>query len=279
MPSPRTEPAGAQRPRMAIARGAWAFFERLNTRLVLAIASVAVVGLLVSALAINQILPDYFREQAVARLRSAAVSISVVTQGLTDAYIEENPNIPILPEARRAFIYREVVQTAAGPLVPATVAIYNDRGQQEALARPDEADLRDEGLRLDPEVPAYDTGMLRLRISDRPVQEVGFRIVISDAYTTREASLAQIRAAIAGAGVLAVLAALVLGVLAARRVTAPISRLRRVASDVAQGRLDERATASGVLEVDELAAQFNVMADRLAGTLRMLEGERHPPPE
>ena len=274
MPSPRTEPAGAQRPRMAIARGAWAFFERLNTRLVLAIASVAVVGLLVSALAINQILPDYFREQAVARLRSAAVSISVVTQGLTDAYIEENPNIPILPEARRAFIYREVVQTAAGPLVPATVAIYNDRGQQEALARPDEADLRDEGLRLDPEVPAYDTGMLRLRISDRPVQEVGFRIVISDAYTTREASLAQIRAAIAGAGVLAVLAALVLGVLAARRVTAPISRLRRVASDVAQGRLDERATASGVLEVDELAAQFNVMADRLAGTLRMLEADR-----
>jgi two-component system, OmpR family, phosphate regulon sensor histidine kinase PhoR len=31
---------------------------------------------------------------------------------------------------------------------------------------------------------------------------------------------------------------------------------------------------SGVLEVDELGQQFNVMADRLAGTLRMLEADR-----
>ncbi|MEJ7803039.1 MAG: HAMP domain-containing sensor histidine kinase, partial [Candidatus Limnocylindria bacterium] len=46
------------------------------------------------------------------------------------------------------------------------------------------------------------------------------------------------------------------------------------AGRVAQGQLDERATASGVLEVDELSAQFNVMADRLAGTLRMLEADR-----
>ncbi len=64
------------------------------------------------------------------------------------------------------------------------------------------------------------------------------------------------------------------GIVAARRVTAPIHRLRGVAGRVAQGDLDERATASGVLEVDELAAQFNVMADRLSGTLRMLEADR-----
>jgi len=38
--------------------------------------------------------------------------------------------------------------------------------------------------------------------------------------------------------------------------------------------MDERAVPSGVLEVDELGQQFNVMADRLAGTLRMLEADR-----
>ena len=53
-----------------------------------------------------------------------------------------------------------------------------------------------------------------------------------------------------------------LGGVAASRVTAPIHRLRAVAARVAQGK------------VDELAAQFNVMADRLSGTLRMLEADR-----
>ena len=68
--------------------------------------------------------------------------------------------------------------------------------------------------------------------------------------------------------------ALVTGIIAARTVTLPIGRLRRVAGGVAQGRLDERAAPSGVLEIDELGQQFNVMADRLSGTLRMLEADR-----
>jgi signal transduction histidine kinase len=43
---------------------------------------------------------------------------------------------------------------------------------------------------------------------------------------------------------------------------------------VAHGELDERWTASGVVEIDELGAQFNVTADRLAESLRMLEADR-----
>jgi signal transduction histidine kinase len=70
------------------------------------------------------------------------------------------------------------------------------------------------------------------------------------------------------------LASLVTGIVAARSVTVPISRLRGVSSRVAQGQLDERAVPSGVLEIDELGQQFNMMADRLAGTLRMLEADR-----
>ena len=61
---------------------------------------------------------------------------------------------------------------------------------------------------------------------------------------------------------------------AARSLTVPIGRLRRVSARVAQGQLDERAAPSGVLEIDELGQQFNVMADRLSGTLRMLEADR-----
>ncbi len=62
--------------------------------------------------------------------------------------------------------------------------------------------------------------------------------------------------------------------IAARSLTVPIARLRRVAGRVAQGQLDERAARSGVLEIDELGQQFNVMADRLSGTLRQVEADR-----
>jgi signal transduction histidine kinase len=73
---------------------------------------------------------------------------------------------------------------------------------------------------------------------------------------------------------LALLVSLVTGIIASRGLTVPISRLRSVAGRVAQGQLDERAVPSGVLEIDELGQQFNVMADRLSGTLRMLEADR-----
>ena len=73
MPSPRTE---ADRPeptgRLHLPRGWAAVFQRLNTRLVVAIGSVALVGLIVSAAAINQILPGYFAEQTHQRLELRA---------------------------------------------------------------------------------------------------------------------------------------------------------------------------------------------------------------
>jgi signal transduction histidine kinase len=62
--------------------------------------------------------------------------------------------------------------------------------------------------------------------------------------------------------------------LVARRLTRPIDRVRRVSARLAQGQLDERVAPSGVREVDELGQQFNLMADRLSQSLRMLEADR-----
>ena len=105
-------------------------------------------------------------------------------------------------------------------------------------------------------------------------ERVTYTVTVSDLYSTRAATLEQIRSALIGAGLLALGASLVTGIVAARSLTVPIARLRRVSARVAQGQLDERAAPSGVLEIDELGQQFNVMADRLSGTLRMLEADR-----
>ena len=274
MPLPKTEADRAEPTgRLHLPRGWAAVFQRLNTRLVLAIGSVALVGLIVSAAAINQILPGYFAEQTRERLASAVTSTQVLITVFTEAV---EPGIAATPELRNRFVLAPTVRVAARSIIPATVAITDEAGRQLAIAQPpDREELVSGGLSLDREVlPVSHT--FAYRYPGQPPDDPGdvMTVTISDPYTSREATLAQIRSAIVGAGLLALVAAVVFGVVAARRVTAPIHRLRGVAARVAQGQLDERATASGVLEVDELAAQFNVMADRLSGTLRMLEADR-----
>jgi signal transduction histidine kinase len=275
MRSPRTESTiGRLRRRRRLRTALRRFVQRLNVRFVFALWSIALVGLVISAIAINQILPDYFRQQSRERLETAARSIIVITQSISDAISEESPQTPLVAELRRVFIFNRVADLAAGPLIPATVRIYDETGLQSEASPANVEALLAEGLRPDPVIGSYDTGMLPLIVGNGD-EAVPYRIVISDVYTGREGTLQQIRDVIVGAGVVALLVSLPLGVLLARRVTAPIYRLRRVASHVAQGDLDVRAAApSGVLEIDELAAQFNVMADRLAGTLRTLEADR-----
>jgi len=273
MRSPRTdtnraEPTG----RLHLPRGWSAVLQRLNTRLVLAIGSVALVGLIVSAVAINQILPGYFAEQTTERLQTAGLGTGLLMGQLAANEIaNDRQGVVEAAELRANYVIRPAVRVFAQFILPATYAVFNEDGERVALSAPEDiAELEGRGLRVDPVDP------VRLPISiDLPSGGAARYVLdVSQPYTSRDATLGQIRSAILGAGLLALVASVVFGAVAARRVTAPIHRLRGVAGRVAQGQLDERATASGVLEVDELSAQFNVMADRLSGTLRMLEADR-----
>ncbi len=270
MPSPRTEPDRS-------AAGGWARFDprspgallqRLNTRLVMAIAIVALVGLSVSGLAINQILPGYFREQTLERMQTSTASTGILLQ----QYVADAPrNWAAAAEIRDTQIVPRVARDAAR-FFNATVAIVNSEGREVAREEPpDAAELEAQGLRRDSEVGRFVAGV---RVEIESGVAVPYQVILSEPYSTRAETLTQIQSAIIGAGLLALGVSLFTGVIAARRITRPIARLRRVAGRVAQGQLDERAVPSGVLEVDELGQQFNVMADRLAGTLRMLEADR-----
>jgi signal transduction histidine kinase len=270
MPSPRTEPERS-------AAGGWArfdprspgaLFQRLNTRLVMAIALVALVGLSVSGLAINQILPGYFREQTLERMATSTASTAILLQQ-TVANAPEN--WAVAAEIRDVQIVPRVARDAAR-FFNATVEIVNPSGRVVARELPPDAqELEAQGLRRDTEVESVALPVLLDLGSGLGAR---YEVILSDPYTTRAETLTQIQGAIVGAGLLALGVSLFTGIIAARRITRPIARLRRVAGRVAQGQLDERAVPSGVLEVDELGQQFNVMADRLSGTLRMLEADR-----
>jgi signal transduction histidine kinase len=274
MHSARTEPPAE--PMVGRVRRQLAWFQQLNARLVLALASVALVALLVSGLALNQILPGYFKEQATSRARTAALATAVYLQEQATSVGATRPELLLVRELRETQFLTAVAERAAKELAQGTVTIYNTDANRTiaAQASPDpdtKATLRSEGLRPDPDVPAQQFS----QTIDMPDgSQLELLIAVTEPYTSRVTTLERVRSTLLFTGVLALLASLMVGVPAARRFTAPLARLRRAASRLAQGQLDERAPRSDIVEIDDLAQQFNVMADRLSESLRLLEADR-----
>lgn len=244
---------------------------RLNVRLVLMLAGVALLALLVSAIALSQILPGYFLEQARQRAETAAQATAILVQQQVDS----DPSRSVVPEVRNTELIQRAAQFAADRLVQGTITITYPDGSLAASAAPRDVmreSLREQGLIPDPAVRAEPLhALLDLPFSEA---DVILTYVVSEPYTNRQATLERVGDALVGGGVVALLISLVVGVLGARVLTRPLGRLRSVSSRFAQGELEVRAPSYEVLEVDELARQFNVMADRLSESLRLLEADR-----
>jgi signal transduction histidine kinase len=272
MPSPRTEPARSWADRLGWPgvdpRGFGDLSKRLNARIVLALAAVTLVGLVTSGVAISQILPGYFIEQTRQRMETAVGATGVDLQQRVN---EAQSNTAMVPELRETRVLPGVAIQAAR-IYNATVEIHDEDGRlirREEPSVPDDA--LEQGLRRDTGIDAV-TARVPVELPDG--SSVVYFVTLRDPYTNRAATLSQIQSALIGAGFLALAVSLVIGVLAARSLAVPIGRLRRVAGRIATGNLGERAVPSGILEIDELAQQFNIMADQLSGTLSMLEADR-----
>jgi signal transduction histidine kinase len=273
MPSARTEPDRSFSGRWARfdPRGPLAPFRRLNLRLVGALAGVSLVSLLVSGLAINQILPGYFAEQTLAGMRTSAVSTGILLQ---QRVADATGNNGAVAELRDGAIVPRVAEDAAR-FFNVTVTIVNDAQTVVGHGTPvDPASLAAQGLNRDTAIGRFRADVT-IDLPPGAIQPAArYDIIVSEPYSARAETLRRIQDALIGAGLLALVVSLVIGIVAARSLTVPIGRLRRASARVAQGHLDERVLPSGVLEIDELGQQFNIMADRLSGTLRMLEADR-----
>jgi two-component system OmpR family sensor kinase len=247
--------------------------QRLNVRLVIALASVALIALLISGATLSQILPGLFVSQAETRAKIAAAATALLME---EAASRESPEVLGTPELRNTQFLLRVAQTAANTLAQGTVSIFDADGSLAASASPDDAtnaQLRTQGLRPDPAVADQGVATELGNLVGLP-GPIRLTIVVSEPYTSRLATLDSVRGTLIFAGVIALAVSMVLGALVARRMTTPLARLRRASSRLAQGELDERAPRSDIVEIDDLARQFNVMADRLSESLRMLEADR-----
>jgi signal transduction histidine kinase len=77
---------------------------------------------------------------------------------------------------------------------------------------------------------------------------------------------------LAGGG--ATLLALVVGLVVSRGLAAPLHKLTAVAGEMSRGDLSTRAPVRGTDEIGQLAAQFNLMAERLQNSFGELASER-----
>jgi signal transduction histidine kinase len=268
MRSPRTD-AAAGRLRQLVGT-----LKRLNVRLVLILASVALVALVVSGVALSQILPGYFADEAARRAETAARATATLVRFRLESMGGEDISWLLVPELRNTQLLQPIAQVAAKELAQGTVEITYPDGSLAAKAVPDaatDAQLRSEGLQPDVGVEAQQFTDPNITIAG---QRISLTYWVRDVYTNRVSTLQRVNGTLVAAGVAALAVSLFVGVLAARRLTGPLARLRRTSSSFAHGALEERAPVFGIVEVDELGQQFNVMADRLSESVRMLQADR-----
>ncbi|HSM38765.1 MAG TPA: HAMP domain-containing sensor histidine kinase [Candidatus Limnocylindrales bacterium] len=248
--------------------------KRLNVRLVLVLASVAALALLISGVALSQVLPGYFLDQAARRADAAVRSTPFLVRVRAEAAAETRPSVLLTPELRNTQILGPVAQFAADNLAQGTVEIYYDDGTLAARAQPaadTDRTLRAQGSQPDAEVPPQ---VYRDSLTITLGSSIPLTYVVRDVYTNRASTLQRVNGTLVGAGLAALAVSLIVGIFAARRLTGPLGRLRRVSSRFAAGQLDARSPSFDIMEVDELGASFNVMADRLSESLRLLEADR-----
>src|SRR4029079_12632611 len=237
--------------------------QRLNVRLVIALASVALIALLISAATLTQILPGLFVKQAETRASIAAAATALLME---DNASRVPPDVLATPELRNTQFLLRVAQTAADTLAQGTVSIFNPDGSLAATASPTDdtdAKLRSQGLRPDPDVSDQGVTTTLGGFLGLP-ERIRYTIVVSEPYTSRLATLDSVRGTLIFPGVLALAVSMVVGAVIARRLTTPLARLRRASSRLAQGQLDERAPRSDIAEIDDLARPDHMVTDRLS---------------
>jgi signal transduction histidine kinase len=246
---------------------------RLRARLVLTISAVALLGLLISGIAISQILPGYFVEQATQRLQSAAQATYRLLEDTVATTLETRPGW-LTPDVRGPRVYQQVAQTAADQLVYGTVEIWEGTRLmvRATPARPDT--LTDQGLAPDSQVTARQVSDPHGLPMPAPELSAPVSVVVRDPYTSRVETLERVGFVLVSAGIAAFLVSALAGAWAASRLTRPLARLQEASARIADGNLDERVEPAEIAEVDALGSQFNAMADQLQRTLSVIRADR-----
>jgi signal transduction histidine kinase len=118
----------------------------------------------------------------------------------------------------------------------------------------------------------------RFPIDDNPLFPWALEVTISNPYTYRASTIAAIAVLLAVTALFALLLAVVVAAVFARRLTTPLRRLTEATTALASGDLSRRVpddvARTGATEIAELSRQFNAMAERLQESVDVIRRDR-----
>jgi signal transduction histidine kinase len=267
--------------------------QSFQTRLTLAFMGVVALTLaLVAPIVINR-LDDYFRQleeqsltaraNATARLLTTFMLANVpdgqvVIRELDDGTVILNPAAREILEGR---VFDLTAQAVAQADTAVAVGLVGPDTDGVEIVQP-EADLV---FTADPQVnpepgqaqdPAIAPQSVDFPVDDAP--EWGLVVTLSNPYTSRASTLANVTALLLIMASVAFLVAVLVAAFLAHRFTTPLTRLTEASRRLADGDLSSRVASDelsqGTLELRELSQQFNAMADRLEESVNIIRRDR-----
>jgi signal transduction histidine kinase len=288
------DPASGDRSRDSLLAGRHVVPRSFQTRLTLAMMGVVALTLaLVAPVVINR-LDDYFRTLEEQTLRSRANATAqilaqfivtslpegqVVLREGRDGTVELNPAVGRLLDA-------DVLAVTANAIAQAdTVISFGLVGPDtdgQAMVMPEDdlvltADLTvpaQRGQARDPAIAPQQDDWIQLDANPA----WGLLVTLSNPYTSRASTLANITGLLLVMASLAFLLAVLVAAFLAHRFTTPLTRLTETTRKLAEGDLASRVPtdelSAGTLELRELSQSFNAMADRLEESVAIIRRDR-----
>jgi len=247
------------------------------------VAVVAVTVALVAALVINR-LGAYFdqqqRDDLAARARGVAEYVVLVAEATGSprpvVSVDDIVDAPVVLELSHPSQQKILAERLAQADVRVRLGLmvgdtFMPASNGEFLAH--QSDAAAAGEMLEPITSDPLTVVLSTAVPPYAVQ-----VTLSNPYTFRAAAIANVTGLLAVIGLAALLVAVVVAAMLARRFTTPLRRLTEASRDLAEGDLARRVPAdalgSGSAELTELALQFNAMAERLQESVDIIRRDR-----
>jgi len=253
---------------------------------------VALTLMLVAPIVINR-LDDYFRQleeqsltsraNATARIL-ATVMLAAVPQNqvvvleLTDGSVVLNPRARAILEGQ---VLEFTAQAVGQADTAVTVGLAGPDTDGVDVVKPEQTLVFTADLEAQPEPgQAVDAAIAPQTIEYSPPEDpaLGLIVTLSNPYTSRASTLANVTALLLIMASVAFLVAVLVAAFLAHRFTAPLTRLTEASRRLAEGDLSSRVASDelsqGTLELRELSQQFNAMADRLQESVTIIRRDR-----
>ena len=260
----------------------------LRARLTIAFLGVVAISLALSGyLVIDRVSHEFeIQERAAQTARTAAVSSAVrsLAQSVAGTKSILDSNGELNGEVRERFLLQDPeLQQLALDIARADVRVrfgtWNPDKEFFSPAADSEFLISSEGAVLEPG-EARDSILLEpnvVIIGGAP-SSISIEVTLISPLTTRAWRLAGITGTITFVGILAMIAAIIVSTFAATRFAKPVQLLSETATAISDGDLSARVpTGLDVAANDEMVAlldQFNLMAERLQGSMQALRRER-----